>query len=127
MLNRPLSLFLWALKGLRDFKALDVDDREIVFYSEDNASRVFFEPIIKELLETHKKTICYLTSSADDPVLTRPTNQIRGFYIGSGLVRTYLSWTLKASILIMTMPDLETYYFKRSKVIPVHYVYVFHF
>jgi YidC/Oxa1 family membrane protein insertase len=126
MLNRPLSLFLWALKGLRDFKALDVDDREIVFYSEDNASRVFFEPIIKELLETHEKTVCYLTSSADDPVLTRPTNQIRGFYIGSGLVRTYLSWTLKASILIMTMPDLETYYFKRSKVMPVHYIYVFH-
>jgi YidC/Oxa1 family membrane protein insertase len=26
----------------------------------------------------------------------------------------------------MTMPDLETYYFKRSKVMPVHYIYVFH-
>ena len=126
MLNRLLSLFLWALKGLRDFKALDVDDREIVFYSEDNASRVFFEPIIKVLLETHEKTVCYLTSSADDPVLTRPTNQIRGFYIGSGLVRAYLFFNLKANIMVMTMPDLETYQIKRSRARPVHYVYVFH-
>ena len=110
MSNQPLSLFLYALKGLHDFKALDTDDREIVFYSEDNASRVFFEPIIKELLRTYEKKICYLTSSADDPVLTtRPEDKIRGFYIGSGLVRAYLFFNLKANIMVMTMPDLETY------------------
>jgi YidC/Oxa1 family membrane protein insertase len=33
---------------------------------------------------------------------------------------------LKADILVMTMPNLETYFIKRSKVYPVHYVYIFH-
>jgi hypothetical protein len=126
MLNRPLSLFLSALRGLRDFNALDSDDREIVFYAEDNASWVFFEPIIRELLTTHGKKICYLTSSADDPVLTCQKDNIIGFYIGLGLVRTYLFLTLKAGIMVMTMPDLETYHIKRSKVWPVYYIYVYH-
>jgi hypothetical protein len=126
MLNRPISLFLSALRGLRDFNALDSDDREIVFYAEDNGSWVFFEPIIRELLATHGKKICYLTSSPDDPVLTCQEDEIRGFYIGMGFVRTYLFLTLKAGIMVMTMPDLETYYIKRSKVWPVHYIYVYH-
>jgi YidC/Oxa1 family membrane protein insertase len=33
---------------------------------------------------------------------------------------------LKAGVLVMTMPNLETYFIKRSKFHPVHYVYVFH-
>ena len=33
---------------------------------------------------------------------------------------------LKAELLVMTMPSLETYFIKRSRVYPVHYVYVFH-
>jgi YidC/Oxa1 family membrane protein insertase len=33
---------------------------------------------------------------------------------------------LKAEVLVMTMPSLETYFIKRSRVYPVHYVYVFH-
>jgi len=126
MSDHSLSTFFCALKGLRGFNALDPDDREVVFYSEDNASWVFFEPIIKELLETHGKKICYLTSSIDDPILTRQGNEIRSFYIGLGLVRTYLFLTLKADVMVMTMPDLETFHLKRSKARPIHYVYVFH-
>lgn len=126
MSNNSLTLFLSALKGLQDFNALDSDDCEVVFYSEDSASWVFFESIIKELVETHGKKIYYLTSSIDDPVLTHQKNGIRGFYIGSGLVRTYLFLTLKADVMVMTMPDLGTYHLKRSKLRPIHYVYVFH-
>ena len=126
MSNNSLSTFFCALKGLRAFNALDPDDREVVFYAEDNASWVFFEPIIKELLETHGKKICYLTSSIDDPILTRQGNKIRSFYIGLGLVRTYLFLTLKADVMVMTMPDLETFHIKRSKARSIHYVYVFH-
>jgi YidC/Oxa1 family membrane protein insertase len=126
MLNWSLSRFWRALKGLRDFSALDIDEREIVFYSEDKASWFFFEPIIKKLLETHGKKICYLTSSADDPVLTGQENKIKGFYIGSGWVRTYLFLTLEAGVMVMTMPNLETHYLKRSKAQSIHYVYVFH-
>lgn len=126
MSNHPFFLFLRTLKGFRDFNTLDSEDREIVFYSEDNASWAYFAPIIKELLETHGKSICYLTSSVDDPILTRQGNEIRSFYIGMGMVRTYLFLTLKASVMVMTMPDLETYQIKRSRAKQVHYVYVFH-
>ena len=42
------------------------------------------------------------------------------------MVRTLLFSSLKARIMIMTMPDLENHYIKRSKVYPVHYIYVFH-
>ena len=125
-LNRALSLAVLSLKGLLGFNALDSSDRKIAFYSEDNASWVFFEPIVRELLETHEKKICYLTSSADDPILTSPGDKVKGFYVGSGWVRTYLFLTLKASVMVMTLPDLETYHLKRSKEKPVHYVYVFH-
>ena len=126
MSNRSPSHFLSALKGLSNFNALDADDRKIVFYSEDNASWFFFEPIIKELLETHGRKICYLTSSIDDPILARQGDKIKAFFIGSGLVRTYLFLTLKADVMVMTMPDLETYHVKRSKAGPVYYIYVFH-
>jgi CDP-glycerol glycerophosphotransferase (TagB/SpsB family) len=126
MSNHPFFLFLRTLKGFQDFNALNSEDREIVFYSEDNASWVFFEPIIKELLGTHRKKICYLTSSKDDPILTSQRNEIRSFYIGMGMVRTYLFSNLKANVMVMTMPDLETYQVKRSRAKQVHYVYVFH-
>jgi hypothetical protein len=127
MSNNPLSLFWCALKGLCSFNALDSSDREIVFYSENNDSWVFFEPIITALLETYGKKICYLTSSVDDPVLAYQGDKIKGFYIGSGSVRTYLFWTLRANVMVMTMPDLETYQIKRSRRSRrVHYVYVFH-
>jgi len=126
MLNWSLSHFLCALKGLRDFNSLDSDDREIVFYAEDKGSWVFFEPIIKELLEVHGKQICYITSSVDDPVFTIQREKIKAFYIGSGWIRTYLFSTLETDVMVMTMPDLETYHLKRSKATPIHYVYVFH-
>jgi CDP-glycerol glycerophosphotransferase (TagB/SpsB family) len=126
MSNNPFFLFLRALKGFREFNILDHEDREIVFYSEDSASWVFFEPIIKELLNTHGKNICYLTSSADDPMLASQRKKIKSFYIGRGIVRTYLFLALKAKTMVMTMPDLETYQIKRSKAQKVHYVYVFH-
>jgi YidC/Oxa1 family membrane protein insertase len=34
--------------------------------------------------------------------------------------------TLRAKILVMDMPDLDTYHIKRSKAYPVHYIYLFH-
>ena len=123
---KNLRLLFQAWAGMKAFNSLDLEDKSVVFYSEDNASWVHFEPIIKELLETHRRKICYLTSSFDDPILKTDEKLIKPFYIGSGMVRTLLFSSLKARIMIMTMPDLENYYIKRSKVYPVHYIYVFH-
>ena len=113
-------------KELEKFNKLSIDERSIVFYSEDTSSFVHFEQIIYELTEKMGQQICYVTSDKDDPILTTPNEKIKTFYIGLGAIRTKFFMELKAHILIMTMPNLETYYIKRSKVYPVHYIYIFH-
>ena len=113
-------------KELRRFESLEQSDRSIVFYAEDNFSIIYFEPILTELTENLKRQVCYLTSSSDDPILTTENKRIKAFYIGEGSIRTKLFLTLKADVLVMTMPDLETFHIKRSKVHPVHYVHIFH-
>jgi len=87
---------------------------------------IYFEPILTELTKNLKCQVCYLTSSPNDPLLTTENKRIKAFYIGDGSIRTKLFLTLKADVLVMTMPDLETFHIKRSKLYPVHYVYIFH-
>ena len=107
------------------FKALDPELRSVVFYAENEGSWKHFQPIVSELVERFGRSICYITSSADDPVLRLDNDRIKTFYIGLGSARTVLFVSLQADVMVMTMPDLQTYHIKRSKY-PVHYVYVFH-
>lgn len=55
----------------------------------------------------------------------QPPTSLTPFYIGSGLVRTLFFATLDADILLMTMPDLQTFHIKRSPH-NVHYAYLHH-
>jgi YidC/Oxa1 family membrane protein insertase len=118
--------FFHAWSGMRQFDSLDLGEKDVVFYAEDNASWVHFEPIIKALLEKHDQGFCYLTSSIEDPILNSTDKRIKAYFIGNGMLRTALFSSLKAGVVIMTMPDLDNYYIKRSKVHSVHYAYVFH-
>lgn len=121
-----LKLFLSAFKDYRAFQALPQDKRKIVFYAEDNASYVHFQPVIEQLTNACRQQICYLTSSPNDPIFLAKSDHILAFYIGNASVRTWLFLNLKADVMIMTMPDLESFHLKRSKVYPVHYIYIFH-
>ena len=120
------SIFGNEWKELEKFNELNLDERSIVFYSEDISSFVHFEQIIHELTEKMGYQICYVTSAKDDPILNSQNKKIKAFYIGDSIARTKFFLNLKAKILIMTMPDLETFNIKKSKVYPVHYVYLFH-
>lgn len=120
-----LFSFISEWRALSQFKSTKLNSKDIVFYAEDIASWRYFEPIISELIEAHGKHIFYVTSSHDDPVLRNSDNRIRAICIGSGIPRTVLFLSLQAKIMVMTMPDLETYHIKRSKH-PVHYVYMYH-
>ena len=113
-------------KGLREFESLKENERKIVFYVENKASMNHFKTLIKELTEEKDLEICVVTSVKDDPILTSKNKKIKSFYIGEGAIRTKFFLTLKAKVLIMDMPDLETFHIKRSKVFPVHYIYLFH-
>ena len=113
-------------KELKKFESLEPSVRSIVFYAENAGSIVHLQPLIDELTESLEREICYITSNRSDPILTIKNNKIHAFYIGNGTARIKLFLSLKADVLVMDMPDLETFHIKRSKTHPVHYVYVFH-
>ena len=113
------------LNDLKKFENLDQSEKQIVFYSENQDSMFIFKSLIEELIN-QGVTICYVTSSKDDPNLKSSNEKIKTFCIGEGIMRTKFFLNLKADILIMTMPDLGISYVKRSKVYPVHYVFMFH-
>ena len=111
---------------LKKFEKLTDFERSIVFYAENRASMNHFKLLISELTEIKKLQICYVTSVKNDPILSLNNKNIFAFYIGDGIARTKFFLTLKAKILIMDMPDLDTFHIKRSKTYPVHYIYIFH-
>jgi len=113
-------------KEVKRFKKLDKKDRSIVFYLEKESDFIFFKPIVEKLTQEYDTKICYVTSSKTDPMLNCNDKNILPFYIGDGIARSNFFINLKATIMVMTMPDLGTFHIKRSKVYPVHYVYVFH-
>jgi YidC/Oxa1 family membrane protein insertase len=115
-----------AWTGARAFRRLPRKRRRLVFYAEDESSWSHFEPIIAELLRAGDLPIAYLTSSLTDPRLAKSPPNVETFFIGDGLARSLLFLTLDADLLVMTLPDLETFHLKRSKLHPVRYAYVFH-
>ena len=113
-------------KNLKIFQKLSDDDRTIVFYAENKASMNHFRTLITELTEVKGLKICYVTSVKNDKILSSNNEKILSFFIGDGIARTKFFIELKAKILIMDMPDLNSFHIKRSKVFPVHYIYIFH-
>ena len=120
-----LGSFIKEWRSLSRFRKLSLQDRNIVFYAEDSGSWRYFEPIISELVNTHQKNICYVTSSHSDPVLELNDDRIQTFCIGASTIRTIFFVSLQANVMVMTMPDLGTYHIKRSKH-PIKYIYVYH-
>ena len=112
--------------NLKKFNNLSDSKRSIVFYAENKASMNHFRTLIFELTERMNFQICYITSVKDDPIFTSTNKNILSFYIGEGTARTKFFLALRAKILVMDMPDLDTYHIKRSKEYPVHYIYLFH-
>ena len=112
--------------NLKKFENLSDFERSIVFYAENEASMNHFRTLIFELTERMNFQICYITSVKNDPIFSSKNKNILSFYIGEGASRTKFFLTLRAKILVMDMPDLDTYHIKRSKAYPVHYIYLFH-
>lgn len=119
---------LIAYKGLNKFKRLPSESRKIVFYAEDIQSQNYFSGLLEELLINFDEEVCYLTSDPEDTIFLIEKNhkKLNAFYIGSGIIRTWFFASLEADLLVMTMPDIETFHIKRSKIYNVHYLYIFH-
>jgi len=122
----PKIFFGDEWNSLKKFENLSDFERSIVFYAENKASMNHFRTLIFELTERMNFQICYVTSVKNDPIFSSKNKNILSFYIGEGTSRTKFFLTLRAKILVMDMPDLNTYHIKRSKAYPVHYIYLFH-
>ncbi len=111
--------------GARAFRALPRARRRIVFYTEGPGYWSHFEPVFRSLRDDYGEQVLYVTSAENDPLLVSPPPGLVPFYIGSGTVRTLFFAGLDADVVLMTMPDLQTYHIKRSPH-GVHYVYLHH-
>lgn len=118
--------FLRSWREVSRFTALPEAERALVFYAESHASWVHFAPIVEHLTGALDRRVAYVTSSREDPILTTDNARIRPFFIGEGAACTYWFMNLRAGVAVLTMPDLESFHKKRSRVAPVHYAYVFH-
>lgn len=110
---------------MQAFKGLPREQRRLVFYSEGRGYWTYFEPVFKALQDEHAQPVIYVTSAEDDPLLLNPPEGMQAFYVGEGSMRTLFFSTLDVRVLLMTMPDLQSFHIKRSPH-PVHYVYLHH-
>ena len=122
----PSFSFTNDWKNLRKFEKIDLNEKQIVFYAENLSSFNHFRLLIEELTINEKIKVIYVTSVSNDEIFKIKNENLKIFFIGKGTARTKFFLTLKAKILIMDMPDLERFHIKKSKIYPVHYVYVFH-
>ena len=112
-------------QALKAFNALPRRERKIVFYAEDGGYWTYLEPVFIALQRECSEPILYVTSCEQDPLLTEAPKGLLTFYIGEGSMRTFFFAGLDADVLVMTMPDLQTFHIKRSPH-SVKYVYLHH-
>ncbi len=105
----------------------EVKDMKLMFYSEQKGFYKYYEPIIDYICEKSDYVIHYVTSDAEDPILKNDNEQVQAYYIARDKYLIPLFMKLDCDMCVMTMPDIEKYHIKRSRVRKdIEYVYVPH-
>jgi len=112
-----------------DYKRFfSIANKHLVFYSEKSGFYKYFKNIIEYLLSHSNVIVHYVTNDPNDAIFQLAENQprIKPYYIGLKKTIT-LMMKMDADIVVMTTPDLDNYYIKRSYVKrDVEYIYVCH-
>ena len=118
-----------AKREKEDYKKFfKVVNKHLVIYSERSGFYKYFEALIDGLLKRSNVVIHYVTNDPHDAIFDKAKEEprIRPYYIGQKKLIT-LMLRMDADIVVMTTPDLQTYYIKRSLVRrDVEYIYVPH-
>ncbi len=114
-----------AISGAIGFNNLPKEQRQITFYSEGKNYWPHLQGLLKATLKKTNFSVCYISSSFDDPGIRMKHPNLKTFFIGMKSVRNYFFQNVKTDVMIMTMPDLHKYQLKRSRH-KVHYIYVQH-
>jgi YidC/Oxa1 family membrane protein insertase len=103
--------------------------KELVIYAEGRGFYKYFEGYIDWLRKHSDIIVHYVTSDADDPIFARAEqdgSQLAAYYVGLKALIGFMM-KLDASIVLMTLPDIENYHIKRSLVRKdTEYIYTDH-
>ena len=118
-----------ARRERRDYKRFfSIANKHLVIYSEKSGFYKYFKGLIDELLSKSDMVIHYVTNDPDDVIfkVAEENPRIKPYYIG--LKKTIsLMLKLECDMVVMTTPDLEKYYLKKSRMKKnIEYVYVPH-
>lgn len=109
-------------------KFFSVANKHLVIYSERNGYYKYFSTIIDYLLNNSNIIIHYVTSDPNDNIfnLAKENSKIRPYFIGEKKLIT-LFMKMDADIVLMTMPDIENFHYKRSYIRKdIEYIYTMH-
>lgn len=117
------------LRQKQDYKKfMHIVNKHIVFYSEKSGFYKYYKELIAELLKRSNIVIHYVTNDYNDVIFDIAKNEprIKPYYIG--LKKTaVLMMLVETDIFVMTTPDLDKYYLKRSFIKKdIEYIYAPH-
>lgn len=118
-----------AKREKADYKRFfKVVNKHLVIWSERSGFYKYYEALIEGLLSKSNIVIHYVTNDPNDAIFDKAKDEprIKPYYIGQKKLIT-LMMRMDADIVVMTTPDLQTYYIKRSLVRKdTEYIYVPH-
>lgn len=117
-----VAAVLGALFWVRMFWQRLRHKQSVVFYAESRHYYQYFQRLIEGLLAKGVKVL-YITSDKADPLRKIAPEGLHVMH--TKWMLGYLFKKIKADVLIMTMPDLGNFLFKRSPAVG-KYIYMFH-
>lgn len=111
---------------LKRFKG--IVNKHIVFYSEKGGFYKYYKDLIAELLARSNLSIHYITNDPNDVIfdVAKDEPRIKPYYVSLKKTAT-LMMLIETDMFVMTTPDLNKYYLKRSFIkSDIEYVYVPH-
>lgn len=106
---------------LGDAQRLAAKKFHVIFFAESRHYFQYFRYLFEELTAIPNLRIAYLTADKTDEILQ--DKRVEGYYLKNTLAGVFPR--LQADVMIMTMPDLQNFIFKKSRSVK-KYVYVFH-
>jgi YidC/Oxa1 family membrane protein insertase len=99
---------------------------DLVFYSLSGGQYKFFSEIVNFILNNSEITVHYITNDPKDKLLSNDNPQLKAYYISQRKIIMFML-KLEAKIVIMTAPNLQQYYIKRSVADPdIEYIFIWH-
>ena len=104
---------------------LKFENKQVVFYAEKNGFYKYFRGVIEAIQRKTDIIIHYISSDPEDEVFGLESDTFRTYYIDEKLM--VMMMRMDADAVVMTTPDLQNYYLKRSMIRDdIEYIYMDH-